>query len=450
MSRSRKAFRAQQAELADLNGYIEEMTQGQKVVKVFNYENRAIESFDSKNEELRQASTDAQSYSVSIFPIMGNLSFVQYAITAMVGAIRIIGGYTDIGTLATFLQYTRSFSRPLTQISNQINVLIAALAGAERVFALMDQPAEIDEGEVHLVRVVASEDEETDISETTPDRGIKGYVPKRYLPGVEAGLRDLVWCVPGADGACNYVPVCGDIRFDDVTFSYVEGEPVLKNISLYAKPGQRIAFVGSTGAGKTTITNLINRFYDVQEGTIYYDGIDVKDIRKDDLRMTLGMVLQEVHLFTDTVADNIRYGDLHATDEEVVAAAKFANADFFIRHLPEGYDTMLHDNGSNLSQGQRQLISIARAAVADPLILILDEATSSVDTRTERLIEKGMDNMMEGRTTFAIAHRLSTVRHSNAIMVLEDGEIMERGDHDQLMEMKGRYYDLNMGTVELE
>lgn len=450
MSRSRTAFRAQQAELADLNGYIEEMTQGQKVVKVFNYEDRAIEKFDSKNEELRQASTDAQSYSVSIFPIMGNLSFVQYAITAMVGAIRIIGGYTDIGTLATFLQYTRGFSRPLTQISNQINVLIAALAGAERVFDLMDQPAEIDEGEVHLIRVVASEDEETDMSELTPDRGIKGYVPKRYLPGVEAGLRDLVWCVPGADGDCNYVPVCGDIRFDDVTFSYVEGEPVLKNISLYAKPGQRIAFVGSTGAGKTTITNLINRFYDVQEGVIYYDGIDVKNIRKDDLRMTLGMVLQEVHLFTDTVADNIRYGDLHATDEEVVAAAKFANADFFIRHLPEGYDTMLHDNGSNLSQGQRQLISIARAAVADPLILILDEATSSVDTRTERLIEKGMDNMMEGRTTFAIAHRLSTVRHSNAIMVLEAGEIMERGDHEQLMEMKGRYYDLNMGTVELE
>lgn len=450
MVRSRKAFRSQQAELADLNGYIEEMMQGQKVVKVFNYEDRAINNFDGKNEELRNASTQAQTYSVSIFPIMGNLSFIQYAVTAMVGALRIISGQMDIGTLATFLQYTRSFSRPLTQISNQINVLIAALAGAERVFSLMDQPAEVDEGEVHLVRVVASKDEETDFSQTTPDRGMKEYVPKRYLPGVETGLRDLVWCVPSDDGQCNYVPVCGDISFDHVTFSYIEGEPVLKDISLYAKPGQRIAFVGSTGAGKTTVTNLINRFYDVQEGTIYYDGIDVKDIKKADLRLTLGMVLQEVHLFTDTVADNIRYGDLQASDEEVIAAAKFANADFFIRHLPEGYDTMLHDNGSSLSQGQRQLISIARAAVADPLILILDEATSSVDTRTERLIEKGMDNMMEGRTTFAIAHRLSTVRHSNAIMVLEDGEIIERGDHEQLMDKKGRYYDLNMGTAKLE
>lgn len=450
MSRSRKAFRAQQAELGELNGYIEEMMQGQKVVKVFNYENRAINDFDEKNEDLRQASTQAQTYSVSIFPIMGNLSFVQYAVTAMVGAMRIISGRMDIGSLATFLQYTRNFSRPLTQISNQINVLIAALAGAERVFSLMDQPAEIDEGEVHLIRVVASKKEETDFSEISPDRGMKKYVPKRYLPGVETGLRDLVWCVPGDDGHCRYVPVCGDIRFDHVTFSYVEGEPVLKDISLYARPGQRIAFVGSTGAGKTTVTNLINRFYDVQEGTIYYDEIDVKDIRKDDLRLTLGMVLQEVHLFTDTVADNIRYGDLEASDEDVIAAAKFANADFFIRNLPEGYDTKLYDNGSGLSQGQRQLISIARAAVADPLILILDEATSSVDTRTERLIEKGMDNMMQGRTTFAIAHRLSTVRHSNAIMVLEKGEIIERGDHDQLMKAKGRYYDLNMGTAELE
>ena len=450
MLRSRTAFRTQQAELADLNGFIEEMTQGQKVVKVFNYEDRAIADFDGKNEKLRQASTQAQTYSVSIFPIMGNLSFVQYAITAMVGAMRIISGRMDIGTLATFLQYTRSFSRPLTQMSNQINVLIAALAGAERVFSLMDQPAEVDEGTVHLLRLVASKDEETDFAAATPDRGMKGYVPKIYLPGVEAGLRNLVWCVHEPDGSYRYVPVCGDIRFDDVTFSYIEGEPVLKNVSLYAKPGQRIAFVGSTGAGKTTVINLINRFYDVQEGAIYFDGIDVKQIKKDDLRLTLGMVLQEVHLFTDTVAGNIRYGDLEATEAEVVAAAKFANADFFIRHLPEGYDTMLHDNGSNLSQGQRQLISIARAAVADPLILILDEATSSVDTRTERLIEKGMDNMMEGRTTFAIAHRLSTVRHSNAIMVLEGGEIMERGDHDQLMELRGRYYDLNMGTVELE
>lgn len=450
MKRSRKSFRAQQHDLANLNGYIEELMQGQKVVKVFNYEDKTISEFDEHNEKLRQASTDAQSYSVSIFPIMGNLGFIQYAITAMFGALRIISGRMDIGTLAAFLQYSRQFSRPLTQISNQINVLIAAMAGAERVFHVMDQPAEVDDGKVHLVRVADSEAEVTDNTVEDPLRGTKDSVPLLYLPGVEAGLRNLVLAVPEEGGQTKYVPVCGDIRFDHVTFSYIEGQPVLRDISLYAKPGQRIAFVGSTGAGKTTITNLINRFYDVQEGVIYFDGIDVKDLRKDHLRMMLGMVLQEVHLFTDTVADNIRYGYLKATDEEVETAAQFANADSFIRHLPEGYDTMLHDNGRNLSQGQRQLISIARAAVADPLVLILDEATSSVDTRTERLIEKGMDNMMEGRTTFAIAHRLSTVRHSNAIMVLEQGEIMERGDHDHLMSLKGRYYDLNMGTVELE
>ncbi|HHU06802.1 MAG TPA: ABC transporter ATP-binding protein [Clostridiaceae bacterium] len=450
MKRSRRSFRAQQRDLADLNGYIEELMQGQKVVKVFNYEDKTIRVFDEKNEILRQASTDAQSYSVSIFPVLGNLAFIQYAITAMIGSMRIIGGHMDIGTLAAFLQYSRNFSRPLTQISNQINVLIAAMAGAERVFRVMDQPAEIDDGKVHLVRVAATETEAKDIPEEKPLRGTKDSVPLLYLPRVEVGLRNLVWAVPEEDETIRYIPVCGDIRFDQVTFSYIEGQPVLKDISLYAKPGQRIAFVGSTGAGKTTITNLINRFYDVQEGTIYFDGIDVKDLRKDDLRMMLGMVLQEVHLFTDTVAENIRYGYLKATDDEVVSAAEFANADSFIRHLPEGYDTMLYDNGRNLSQGQRQLISIARAAVADPLVLILDEATSSVDTRTERLIEKGMDNMMEGRTTFAIAHRLSTVRHSNAIMVLEQGEIMERGDHDQLMSLKGRYYDLNMGTIELE
>lgn len=449
MKRSRASFQKQQQELANVNGYIEEMMQGQKVIKVFNYEEDAIADFHTKNQALREASTDAQTYAVIIMPIMGNLGFVQYALTAMVGAFRIISGQMDIGSLTTFLQYTRNFTRPMMMISNQINILIAALAGAERVFNLMDKPLEVDDGNVSLVRLVSTQEEADAQVGIAYDRGIKDGVPKRYLPDVTPGIRDLVWAVPYADGKTMYMPVQGDIRFKDVDFSYVEGKQVLYDISLYAKPGQRIAFVGSTGAGKTTITNLINRFYDIQDGEITFDGINIKAIKKDDLRMTLGMVLQDVHLFRGTVADNIRYGKLDATDEEVREAAKFANADHFISHLPEGYDTLLDNDGGALSQGQRQLISIARAAISDPLILILDEATSSVDTRTERLIEQGMDNMMEGRTTFAIAHRLSTVRHSNAIMVMEQGEIVERGDHDQLMEMQGRYYDLNMGTLEL-
>lgn len=450
MGMSRKAFQKQQKDLADINSFSEEMTEGQKVVKVFNHEGPSIEVFEKLNEDLRQASTDAQTFAVIIMPIMGNMGYIQYALIAMLGAMRIINGQMDIGSLTAFLQYTRNFSRPLIQISNQLNMLIAALAGAERVFKLMDQDIEVDDGDVTLVRI--SDKPLQEISKTEIiERGNKNHLPLRYLPEVVAGQRQLVWHIPGSqDQAEQYIPVCADIRFHDVNFSYVEGKPVLQNISLYAKPGQRIALVGSTGAGKTTITNLINRFYDIQEGEITIDGIDIKRIKKDHLRLMLGMVLQEVHLFTGSVADNIRYGKLNATEEEVIEAAKFANADHFIRHLPEGYDTILEDDGTALSQGQRQLISIARAAISDPLILILDEATSSVDTRTERLIQRGMDNMMQGRTTFAIAHRLSTVRHANAIMVMEQGEIIERGDHDDLMALKGRYFALNMGMLELD
>ena len=431
-SRSGRNFRAQQANLADLNGYIEEMMEGQKVVKVFNHEEVVKEEFAEKNEALRVVATDAQTYSVVLFPIMGSLSFVQYAITAMGGAIMLIRfNMLDVGTIASFLQYSREFSRPITMISNQLNILIAALAGAERVFRILDEEVEIDDGDVVALRL-----EDVDQSE------LRGQE-------IEASKRGYVWRVPETDGSVSFKPVLGDIRFNNVYFGYNPERLVLKDISLYAKPGQKIAFVGSTGAGKTTITNLINRFYDIQGGEILLDGIQISRIKKTPLRRMLGMVLQDVHLFEGTIADNIRYGRLDATDEEVRQAAQIANAESFIMVLPNGYDTELTSDGGNLSQGQRQLLSIARAAVADPLILIMDEATSSIDTRTERLIEQGMDTLMEGRTVFAIAHRLSTVRHSNAIMVLEEGEIIERGDHDQLIEAEGRYYDLNMGVIEL-
>lgn len=431
-SRSGKNFRLQQANLAALNGYVEEMMEGQKVVKVFNHEAVVKEEFKQKNEDLRVVATAAQTYSVVLFPIMGGISFIQYAITAMGGAILTINGFMDVGTVASFLQYSREFSRPITMISNQINVLIAALAGAERVFKIMDAEPELDDGDVTLLH--------------------KDEILPAEAAGqtIEASERGLVWRVPGEGSSVSFVPVHGDIRFKDVYFGYNPERLVLKDISLFAKPGQKIAFVGSTGAGKTTITNLINRFYDIQSGQILFDGIDISRIKKEPLRKLLGMVLQDVHLFEGTIADNIRYGRLDATDEDVMRAAEIANADSFIKYLPEGYNTELSSDGGNLSQGQRQLLSIARAAVADPLILIMDEATSSIDTRTERLIEKGMDTLMEGRTVFAIAHRLSTVRHSNAIMVLEEGEIIERGDHEDLIEARGRYYDLNMGTVELE
>ena len=410
--KSAKNFRAQQAALADMNSYIEEMMTGQKVVKVFNYEGRAIKTFNKKNEELRKTSTDASAYGTMLMPIMGNLSFVMYALVSMFGAFLVMKGRMSVGNIASFLQFTRTISRPITMVSNQMNMLLAALAGAERIFNVMDEEAEINDGDVSLVR--------------DPEGG-----------------NSLYWKVPKENGEYERIPLRGFITFENVNFGYLQGQRVLNNINLYAKPGQKIAFVGSTGAGKTTITNLINRFYEISEGTILYDGIDIKRIKKYDLRSTMSIVLQDVHLFEGTIADNIRYGKLDATDEEVVAAAKLANAHYFIKHLPKGYDTMLIADGQNLSQGERQLLSIARSAVANPIILILDEATSSVDTRTEKLIAEGMDKLMEGRTTFVIAHRLSTVRDANAIMVLEQGEIIERGDHDELMEQKGRYYALN-------
>lgn len=416
--KSSRNFRIQQHTLADINGYVEEMMSGQTVVKVFNYETRAIEEFNKNSEELRKASTLAATYGVMLMPVMGSLSYTLYALVSMIGALFIITGRLSVGNIASFLQYTRTVSRPIIQVSNQLNTLFAALAGAERIFKMLDENPEIDRGDVELV--------------TNPEND------------------ESYWKIPGGNDKYEIVPLRGFITFDNVSFGYTPKRKVLKNISLYAKPGQKIAFVGSTGAGKTTITNLINRFYEINEGNIFYDGISIKDIKKHDLRSTMGIVLQDINLFEDTIAENIRYGRLDATDEEVVEAAKFANAHYFITNLAKGYNTMLTADGQNLSQGERQLLSIARAAIADPTILILDEATSSVDTRTERLIEEGMNKLMEGRTTFVIAHRLSTVRNSNAIMVLEHGEILERGDHDDLMEQGGRYYDLNIGTVDLE
>ena len=426
---SSKYFIRQQKELSVTNGYIEEMIEGAKVIKVFNHEPVVKIEFADLSADLFDAASSANTFANILFPIMGNISYIVYAILAVVGAVLAIHGITDVGTIGAFLQYSRNFSMPITQMSQQINSVMTALAGAERIFRLLDEPKEIDEGNITLVRAEIAAD--GTITETPERTG-------RWA-----------WKIPEADGSFRYLELRGDVRFKDVTFAYDPEKVVLHNISLYAKLGQKIAFVGSTGAGKTTITNLINRFYDVQEGEITYDGLNVKEIRKDDLRRSLGMVLQDTHLFTGTVEENIRYGRLDAAHEDVLRAAKLANADFFIRHLPQGYDTVLTADGANLSQGQRQLLAIARAAVADPPVLILDEATSSIDTRTEALIEKGMDSLMQGRTVFVIAHRLSTVRNSNAIMVLEKGEIIERGDHNSLLEQKGRYYQLYTGMFEL-
>ena len=425
-SRSRRYFAGQQKALGQVNGYIEEMIEGQKVIKVFNYEERAKAEFQKRNEAYRQAGTRAQIFGGIMMPVMGNLSYLNYALTCCVGAVFAIRtGAFGLGDLAAFLQYSRQVSQPITQISQQVNTILSAVAGAERIFEVMEAEPESDEGKVKLVRVTEN----------------------RAGALCEADFDSGAWAWKKEDG--TLVPLRGDVRFENVVFGYDERKTVLHDISLYAKPGQKIAFVGSTGAGKTTITNLINRFYEIQSGTITYDGIDVREIEKDSLRASLGVVLQDTHLFTGTVMDNIRYGRLDATDEEVVAAARMAGADTFIRHLPEGYQTVLSGDGGNLSQGERQLLNIARAACANPPVLILDEATSSIDTRTEKRIEKGMDALMSGRTVFVIAHRLSTVRNSQAIMVLEQGEIIERGDHDDLIAQKGRYYQLYTGQAEL-
>ena len=437
---SGKYFVEQQKALADVNGFVEEMVSGQKVVKVFNHEEKAIEEFDKKNEQLRVNMTRANSYANILMPIMNNMGHVLYILLAIVGGGLAVAGVTNLslrgvspltlGTIASFLTLSRGFINPISQISNQLNAVIMAFAGAARIFALLDEPLETDEGKVTLVN--AREEADGSLTECEEKTGVWAW--KR------------IW----EDGRTEYRRLQGDVVLDDVDFGYNPEKLVLHNISLYAHPGEKVAFVGATGAGKTTITNLINRFYDIADGKIRYDGININKIKKSDLRRSMGIVLQDVNLFTGTVMDNIRYGRLDATDEECIAAAKLANADDFIRMLPEGYNTVLEGDGGGLSQGQRQLLSIARAAVADPPVMILDEATSSIDTRTEAIVQRGMDALMKGRTVFVIAHRLSTVRNSDVIMVLDHGRIIERGNHEKLIAEKGRYYQLYTGAFELE
>ena len=431
-SKSGHYFIKQQIALGKINGYIEEMINGQKVVKVFCHEEKSKETFDILNENMREVSSNANKFANILMPVMGNIGNLQYVILAILGGALAIGGFggLTLGIIASFLQLSRSFTMPISQISSQFNSIVMALAGAERIFNLMDEKPETDEG--HITLVNAKYDENNNL------------IPAEGYTGMWA------WKCPDKDNSFRYIKVEGDVRFDDVDFGYEEGKTILHDITLFAKPGQKVAFVGSTGAGKTTITNLINRFYDIADGKIQYDGININSIKKDDLRRSLGIVLQDTNLFTGTVMENIRYGRLDATDEEVYAAAKLTNADGFIKMLPEGYNTVISGSGSELSQGQKQLITIARAAVANPPVMILDEATSSIDTRTESIVQKGMDALMHGRTVFVIAHRLSTVQNSDVIMVLDHGRIIERGNHQQLIAEKGVYYRLYTGAFEME
>ena len=427
---SGKYFAEQQRNLGKLNGYIEEMMEGQKVVKVFCHEEECIDEFDELNNKLFESANSANKYANILMPVMSNMGNLSYVLIAIIGSILAlsgVGGFT-LGSIASFLQLNRTFNMPIAQMSMQLNAIVMAIAGAERIFELMDQEAEVDEGNVELVNVT---------------KDISGKL-------VESDKRTHLWAWKNIEksGDVTYTPLEGDIIFDHVDFGYNDEKIILHDIELYARPGEKIAFVGATGAGKTTITNLINRFYDIQDGKIRYDGININKIKKDDLRRSLGIVLQDTHLFTGTVMENIRYGRLDASDEEVFEAARLANADKFIKHLPNGYDTMLTGDGANLSQGQRQLLAIARAAIADPPVLILDEATSSIDTRTEKIVQEGMDRLMEGRTVFVIAHRLSTIKNSNVIMVLDKGRIVERGNHDSLLDKKGIYYQLYTGAIE--